>query len=437
MNITRLLTLYLLFSATCLLLAQPNPEKDKSPLYKELSDTLLGQPVTALNLNDFTQFRKQVQPLIRQMATKRVVGMGEGTHGTSEFYKIRFWMTKILVEEYGFNNVVFENDFADSYQLNKRLLDNQNNLDDLMKRYLLAIWQNQEVKELLQWIKERNKSKPQSTIFGGIDCMFIGNDALILRDISKRSRSSKADSLSNKLAQLGSDIDSAWYKQSMDSVTSLKMVEAYRVVKGLEQALASSSLSVQDQELANRFTENVRMELIVPYEAIVNQRTAGDRDSSMALGATRFLRRPTDKLIIWAHNAHVGRKVVFGGEVGGAGGKIDKLLRGQYFVLGTGTATGTYASTTDQFITHISAMRSTPIKSPPDSLWEGRLSRVAAPVFYIDLTKFKPTQTKFTYRLIGYDPNTGKRSHDKSHPISDLYDAYFFIRETKAPAQLK
>ena len=43
--------------------------------------------------------------------TKRVVLLGECTHGTEEFYRIRSAITKRLIEERGFTAVVFEADW--------------------------------------------------------------------------------------------------------------------------------------------------------------------------------------------------------------------------------------------------------------------------------------------------------------------------------------
>ena len=40
----------------------------------------------------------------------KVVLIGEGTHGTQEFCSIRSELTKILIEEYGFNTVLCEGD---------------------------------------------------------------------------------------------------------------------------------------------------------------------------------------------------------------------------------------------------------------------------------------------------------------------------------------
>lgn len=126
------------------------PQSVKPGKQKPTTVTVLGQQAVALDLANFAHFRQQVMPLINQMAARQIVGLGEGTHGTSEFYKVRYWITKILVEEKGYNNVVFENDYADSYRLDQAMQHaSAAQLDTLMKQYLLAIWRNQEVKELL------------------------------------------------------------------------------------------------------------------------------------------------------------------------------------------------------------------------------------------------------------------------------------------------
>ena len=50
---------------------------------------------------------------------RRVVLLGESTHGTEEFYRIREAVTKRLVEERGFTAVLFEADWPAEQQQHK------------------------------------------------------------------------------------------------------------------------------------------------------------------------------------------------------------------------------------------------------------------------------------------------------------------------------
>ncbi|GAB3900763.1 erythromycin esterase family protein [Spirosoma agri] len=406
--------------------------------------TVLGDQAVTLDLDNFDHFRQQMMPLINQMAAKKLVGLGEGTHGTSEFYKIRYWITKILVEEKGFNQVVFENDYADSYRLNQAMpRASASELDALMKQYLLAIWRNQEVKELLSWIQTHNRSAKKPVTFGGMDAMFMSNDARVLQELTRRFQHAETDNLTQLLVKLAVTRDSIWYNANRkdfaipDSVSNANLVQGYETIKKLEPILARLPLSTQQRDVAMNMAKNIFLQLAGPYTYITKKIGSFDRDSCMAVMATRFLHKPEDKVIIWAHDFHVAHTSIYDGAVGGTGGYIEQMYPGQYFALGTGTATGTFAATDDRFITHASQMKTVSLAIPADSLWEGQLAQASAPAFYMDLAKWPKESTNLTYRAVGYGPKSGKSTHDKSHPVSELFDAYLFIRDTKAAQFIK
>src|SRR5690606_11307361 len=94
--------------------------------------------------------------LIAKVGDKKIVAIGESTHGTSEFYQLREVITKRLVEEKGFNLVVLENPYDDIEILNKNL--NTKPLDSLIRKHLFSIYQTKEMKSFLQWYKENRSN---------------------------------------------------------------------------------------------------------------------------------------------------------------------------------------------------------------------------------------------------------------------------------------
>ncbi|MFD2570672.1 erythromycin esterase family protein [Spirosoma soli] len=400
--------------------------------------TVLNGKAVPINTNDFAQFRRQIMPLIEEMAQKKVVSLGEGTHGTSEFYKVRYWITKILVEEKGFTNVAFENDYADSYLLNQALKQGRTDYDALMKQHLIAIWRNEEVKELLTWMQTYNKTHKRPISFGGLDHMFMKPDAKALTLVTNLLNNKLINVQCDQLRQLASARDSMWYNSNRreynlsDTVSNENMLLAYEAALRIDKLTRPIKLSSEQRSTIARLTENIRMQCEGGYTYLKTGRGRGNRDSAMAVMATRIMAKPGDKLIIWAHDAHVSRKPVYNNSVGGMGGFIERKLPGQYFVLGTGTANGTFAATDDQFITHASQMKSFPLETPVDTLWETQLAKADAPAFYVNGVNWNKMNTNLSNRVIGYGSDNGKRSHDKSSPLNQMYDAYLFIRNTKA-----
>ena len=130
--------------------------------------------INPVSLRSFEAFRTAVQPLIKQMAGKKVVALGEGTHGTAEFYRVRFWLTRILMEEHGYTQVALENDYTDTYLLGQGLRQPAANVSQLMKDHLYGIWQNQESKELLTWLQAYNQTHRRRPLaLRGIDAAYV------------------------------------------------------------------------------------------------------------------------------------------------------------------------------------------------------------------------------------------------------------------------
>ena len=429
-----LLVTVLIFVTGCWIVTESKQIDNRPPA----TLTVLGGKATTLNTNDFAQFRKQIMPLIDEMARKKIVSLGEGTHGTSEFYKVRYWITKILVEEKGFNQVAFENDYADSYLLDQALKQGQTDYDALMKQHLIAIWRNQEVKQLLQWMQTHNKTHKRPVSFGGLDVMFTTSDAQVIQQLTTSLKKDRLNQLTTSLLRLAIIRDSIWTNSNRkdfvmaDSVSNANIIQTYKLVENIQEMLKDLSLSAEKRRIVDNMIKNIELQFEGPYKWVTAKKSGGNRDSAMAVMATRIVHKPTDKLIIWAHDAHVSRMPVYENSVGGTGGFIERMLPNQYFVLGTGTAYGTFAATDDRFITHASLMKSVKLETPADSLWETKLAAVNTPALFINFREWNGIDTNLASRLVGYDPHSGKGTYDKSHPITEMYDAYLFIRDTQA-----
>ena len=351
--------------------------------------TLNPALINAVNTQTFEQFRETVRPLIAQMAGKQVVAMGEGTHGTAEFYKLRFWLTRILMEEHGFDRLALENTYGDTYQLNQALKQPTPpaTLKPLMQKHLLAMWQNQEMADLLTWMQTYNRAHRHDVELTGIDAMFSNASAQLLQQGLQNSKRPGLQALTEQLVEKSAYMDNMWY-HAEDTTYHLDRklwiangMAGYEAADQLEKALPGLRLPRQQREVLAGAAKNARMRFDMFYQAKVNKRDSS-RDSIFA-EMTRFLVRDNKhKVIVWAHNAHVARTVAAAGDNngGGTGDFLERMFPGQYFVLATGTAGGTFAATTQRFISPVSVMKAHPLPQPKAGSWEASLSRVASPV---------------------------------------------------------
>lgn len=404
------------------------------------ADEISLKPLQPASMKSYAEFRKSVRPLIEQMGLKKIIGLGEGTHGTAEFYQLRYWITRILVEEKGFRHIAFENDQSDSWFLNRELAGTKD-LNGLMKKYLLSIWQNEEVKELLTWAKAYNQHHAEKVVIEGLDYVMLATDVNMLQTVLGPAASNNLNVQLSKLMKAASFQDYAWEAMNkkveqipMDSLFKSGYA-AYLVAADLEKKISAMPITESTKQNSLLALNNLKQGFGVFYAAMTKT-TEISRDSCMAYNASLLLKTKSDKMVIWAHNAHVAKTAIYNGEAGGTGGHLLRMYPNNYFVLGTGTATGTFAATVEPRDTYTNPMLPYQLEAPIAGSWEEIFNGSELPAFYFDPALLNPHKVVKPLRFVGYTPKSGPSSYEKT-AISDLFDAYIFIKETHAGTALK
>ncbi len=120
---------------------------------------------------------RDLNPLIEAAGDRRFVLLGEASHGTSEYYTWRTKISKRLIEEKGFNFIAIEGDWTAAYQVNKFIKDLPGAATDprevlvSFNRWPQWMWNNEEIKELIVWLREYNLERPENERIGfyGVD----------------------------------------------------------------------------------------------------------------------------------------------------------------------------------------------------------------------------------------------------------------------------
>lgn len=114
-----------------------------------------------------------LDPLIERIGDARVVLIGEASHGTSEFYRMRARITRRLIEEKGFKIVAAEADWPDAARIDHYVRHRDVSPSDwtAFARFPTWMWRNVEVRDFVDWLHRRNKPLDMSerTGFYGLD----------------------------------------------------------------------------------------------------------------------------------------------------------------------------------------------------------------------------------------------------------------------------
>ncbi len=116
-------------------------------------------------------------PLLDLVGDARLVLLGEASHGTHEFYRIRGEITKRLITEKGFRAVAVEADWPDAYRVNRYIRGRGQDEDAIealadFARFPQWMWRNADVLDLVGWLRAHNDRSPRQDAqvgFYGLD----------------------------------------------------------------------------------------------------------------------------------------------------------------------------------------------------------------------------------------------------------------------------
>ena len=101
---------------------------------------------------------------------RRIVLLGESTHGTEEFYQTIVAITKRLIEERGFTAVVFEGDWPFFQTISKYTKQQTQNPSPYPPKEIFPpwMWRNKCMKDFFDWCKLRDNHQTPGLF--GMDC---------------------------------------------------------------------------------------------------------------------------------------------------------------------------------------------------------------------------------------------------------------------------
>lgn len=107
-------------------------------------------PDTSSSLNDLTFLKEELKD-------KRIIGLGEASHGTHEFYSQKKRLIAYLVEQLQYKHIGIEMTQVLVGPINQYLQKGKGNLKTLMKG--MALYNTEEIYQMLSFIRDYNQGK--------------------------------------------------------------------------------------------------------------------------------------------------------------------------------------------------------------------------------------------------------------------------------------
>jgi erythromycin esterase-like protein len=120
--------------------------------------------------------------LLALIGDARIVLLGEASHGTHEFYRERARITKRLIAERGFTALAIEGDWPDAYRVNRYVCGARKDRDaeEALRgfgRFPTWMWRNAEMLDLVGWLRTHNDGLARGARrvgFYGLDLYSLG-----------------------------------------------------------------------------------------------------------------------------------------------------------------------------------------------------------------------------------------------------------------------
>jgi erythromycin esterase-like protein len=402
-----------------------------------------------------------VDDVLAAVGDARVVLIGEASHGTDEFYRMRARLTRALIETRGFNVVAVEADWPDAYRVNRYVRAASDDatpeeaLGDFM-RFPRWMWRNAAVVDFVQWLRAWNVPRaPRARAgFYGLDLYSLHRSIDgVIRYLDKvdPAAAGRARTRYRCFDIFGEDMQLYGYASSLglsrscetDVVTQL--VELRR--RAADYATRDGRVAADEYFVAQQNARVVR-NAEEYYRAMFRDgaRSWNLRDEHMLETLEAILAQVmTDdgiaRAVVWAHNSHLGDARVTSmhdrGEI-----NLGQLARDQFgdrcrsigFTTHTGTVTA--ASGWDE-----PASRMAVVPSLPES-WERLFHDTQVPSFVLPLSDSAVRAALGAPRLeraIGviYRPDTERASHYFTAALPRQFDVVVHVDVTRAVQPLE
>lgn len=264
--------------------------------------------VTSLTSDDYADLQS-IKPFL---AGRRIVQLGESSHGVAEYNHAKVRLVKFLHEEMGFDVIAFESSLLNCFLANR---DVQTlSPEALMTQSIYAVWHTEEVLPLFRYIKETHQTS-RPLILAGFDLERINYylyppDQVFLGQVVAAIDSSYAHEvweLEARYARADADYESGSVTASHWANLQSEYQELVGFIDDNWDELNAVYSNDRMVPLMARQAAWATAKMIALYRASDRGIRFAIRDSTMAdnIGFLLDTAYPDERVIAWAHNAHI------------------------------------------------------------------------------------------------------------------------------------
>lgn len=325
--------------------------------------------------------------LKKAIGNRRIVALGESTHGSGTYYHLKSELVKFLHQQMGFEVLAMESGLGDTYLAYA-------SIDTLSGKQLrnFSVFGNFRAKEatgLFDYIKKQHSTQlPLNYV--GYDTQ-ASSDFLFtqLKKILAAYDKELADSLNSRMYSYQKAYA---YANNQDSVNYCKHRDIFvTTANTARRYLENNSAVIMAKHNINTTAFKVMVRSLAMFAASYNLSYADSwkgiavRDSLMAENIKWLLTEvyANKKVIIWAHNAHVEKSPAANGYMKAMGHFLKELYQDDYYTIGLFA----YSGVAYQFWTN----KTIPIEKMDASFVEQRLITTGRHTPFLNVSNMRKT----------------------------------------------
>jgi erythromycin esterase len=417
----------------------------------------LERHAVELATTDPTADHADLHPVGETLAEARIVGLGEATHGTREFFELKHRIVRYLVEEQGLRLFAMEANLPETTALDDYVVHGEGDALDALDGTQFWIWRTEAVLALVEWLREFNAGRPldDRVRFYGIDAQYTTGAVEYLQGFLATADPELHEGLRPALAATDDegDVDER-YVSDHDPEAAERLLD--RLGTAFEERGEAFAAATSERETAMarrclRVVEQTR-ERRVARETDGQEAAMVVRDGAMVENLAWALDHAgRDRAVVWAHDGHLCRTAMRSTRwdpVPSLGSHLADRYGDDYYALGFDFLGGAFSAIGVR-LTPESELDTWSLDEPPADSVTRALAATDAEVAFLDFETaggderlagwFDEPRTKRELGAVYYGPDgpaddgtDGIAAHNEAHVLPEAFDGLLFVRGTTA-----
>lgn len=282
----------------------------------------LDDHATSLATTDPTESNHDINAIRDHLDDARIVGLGEATHGTREFFQLKARLIQYLVTELDTRIVALEANLPETLAIDEYVVHGRGDPREALEGVYFWTWNVESILELLEWLRTFNADRPleDQVRFYGVDAQYAHGAVERLRDFVGRVDPDVHEAVEGELTV----VDAEGSPPHQDDDLADRVAAAERVLPTLRDWLddGHEGTDATQREWARARRHATVIEQVTDYRrAMMARQAAADdavepierclavRDRAMVNNLGWILRQEDpERVALWAHDGHLNRQ---------------------------------------------------------------------------------------------------------------------------------